>query len=123
MAQDKISHRWGKKTRTEPKEDVRKGTANAEKHHVPSMGACPHMLGLSRETANEGLAPTAAWRTLDQATAHPFPPSPIPLPPTPLALFVMLWGGDARAGVRQGSKAAGGWRGRALQPALGDRPT
>ena len=49
---------------------------------------------------------------------QPFPPHPpLPLPLTPLGLFAMLWEGVAWAGVAEGAK------GRALQVALGARPT
>ena len=56
-------------------------------------------------------------------TALPSPPSPSLFPPTPLALFVMLREGAAQAGVGEGSLSRKGWRGRAVQAALGARPT
>ena len=83
-----------------------------------------------------GLAPTAVWRVPPHppiATGGPFPdhsPSlpafPLPLPPQPpLALFAMLREGVAQAGVRGGGGGLSrkGWRGRAVQAALGARPT
>ena len=56
-------------------------------------------------------------------TALPSPPSPSLFPPTPLALFAMLGEGAAQAGVGEGSLSRKGWRARAVQAALGSKPT
>ena len=77
-----------------------------------------------------GSGPNCLWRAPPppqttggpflQATALPSPPS-LPLPPTPW-LFLQCSG---RGGLcwRGGEAAHGGWRRRALQAALGARPT
>ena len=88
---------------------------------------------MNREPPDVGLALTAVWRVAPIppiATGGPFPnhspslptfPSLFPL--TPLALFAMLQEGAAQAGVGEGSLSRKGWRGRAVQAALGARPT
>ena len=87
----------------------------------------------NREPPDVGLAPTAVWRVAlipPIATGGPFPdhspslpPSPSLFPPTLLALFAMLQEVAAQAGVGEGSLSCKGWRGRAVQAALGARPT
>ena len=52
------------------------------------------------------------------------PPPSFPLPPTlPVSFCSAPGGSTAKAGVGEGSQGSEGWRGRALEEALGPRPT
>ena len=89
-------------------------------HREPHVQFCTFWMfcpGDGWEHKDVGLAPTPLWRVpppkaaagpFPQATALPSSPSPLPLLPTPLALFTMLWEAAAWAGVGKGVRVWGG---------------